>query len=177
MFGPEHTKEILEGKMGNLPPLIYHEFYVPPSIITPVFYLGNYMNGAELSLANPLDIRAVLNVSTEPPYPKRPGVNYMEIPFDDGHAIPKEAFMKCMDFLMFQYETGTKTLVHCAAGISRSAGTLAAFMHISNQLPFDAALTHIKKRRPIVQPHPEIITSVRKLLKIWPYDGSMGEPK
>lgn len=160
----------------NLPPLIYREFYVPPSMITPIIYIGNYMNGAELALANPLDIRAVLNVSQEAPYPKRPNVNYLEVPFPDGKEIPDKAFKACMDFLMFQYETGTKTLVHCAAGASRSVGTVAAFLHLSNQLQLDAALNHIKKRRPVALPHPDILTSVRKMLKIWPYDGSMGNP-
>jgi protein-tyrosine phosphatase len=156
-------------------PLIYGEFYLPASEISPILFIGNYMNGAELTLANPRDIRAVLNVSTERPYAKRPGINYLEVPFDDGHGIPVKALTACMDFLMFQYELGAKTLVHCAAGISRSVGTSAAFMHVSGQMPFDAALNHIKKRRPIAQPHPDITTSIRKFLKIWPYDGSMGE--
>jgi protein-tyrosine phosphatase len=162
--------------MSSDAPLIYGEFYLPPSEITPILFIGNYMNGAELILANPRDIRAVLNVSTEQPYKKRANINYFEVPFDDGHAIPVKAFTAAMDFLMLQYELGAKTLVHCAAGISRSVGTTAAFLHISGQLQFDAAIQHIKRRRPIAQPHPDITTSIRKFLKIWPYDGSMGEP-
>lgn len=157
-------------------PLIYGEFYLPPSEISPILFVGNYLNGAELALANPRDFHAVLNVSTERPYAKRPGIAYCEVPFDDGAGIPVEAFTKCMDFLMFQYETGNRTLVHCAAGVSRSVCTAAAFMHISEQMPFDAALSHIKKRRPIAQPHPNVMTSVRKFLKIWPYNGDLGEP-
>ena len=99
-------------------PLIHGEFYLPPSEISPILWLGNYMNGAELAIANPHDFRAVLNVSTERSYAKRPGINYCEVPFDDGHGVPPEAFAKAMDFLMFQYETGMKTFVHCAAGVS-----------------------------------------------------------
>ncbi len=151
------------------PPIIVGEFYLPPTEITPILFVGGYLNGAELALANPFDIRAVLNVSTEGPYGKRPGINYCEVPFDDGHGVPEQAFTRCMEFLMFQYETGLRTLVHCAAGVSRSACVAAAFLHVSDQLPLDAALEHIKRKRPIVQPHPTILTSVRKLLKIWPY--------
>jgi len=158
-------------------PVIVGEFYLPPSEITPILFIGNYMNGAEIALANPRDFRAVLNVSTEKPYQKAPGIAYMEVPFDDGHEISEKALTACIDFLMFQYETGKRTLVHCAAGISRSAAVAAAFMDFSDQMPFDAALNHIKRRRPIAQPHPAIITSLRKFLKIWPYDGSLGEPK
>jgi protein-tyrosine phosphatase len=155
-------------------PLIYTDFYLPPSRITPIIWVGNYNNGAELAIANPLDIRAVLNVSTEDPYGKRPGIEYKEVPFDDGYAYPEDAFQASMDFLMKQYEKGAKTLVHCAAGISRSSATVAAFMHISDQMPFDAAIQHIKKCRPIVMPHPNISNSLKKHLQIWPYDGSMG---
>lgn len=157
-------------------PIIQGEFYLPPSEVTPILWLGNYLNGAELALANPRDFRAVLNVSTEIPYKKAPGIAYLEVPFDDGHSIPPPAFNACMEFLMFQYETGKRTLIHCAAGVSRSAVIVAAFMHLSDQMPFDAALNHIKHCRPIVIPHPEIVTSVRQLLKIWPYDGSLGQP-
>jgi len=151
------------------PPIIAGEFYLPPTEVTPILFVGGYINGAELALANPLDIRAVLNVSTEQPYAKRPGVNYCEVPFDDGRSVPEQAFNRCMEFLMFQYETGLKTLVHCAAGVSRSPCVAAAFLHVSDQMPFDAALNHIEWRRPTIRPHPDILTSVRKLLKIWPY--------
>jgi protein-tyrosine phosphatase len=157
-------------------PLIYGEFYLPPSEVTPILWVGNYLNGAELAMVNPRDFRAVLNVSTEGPYRKAPGIAYLAVPFGDGAGVPPELLTICMDFLMFQYETGKKTLVHCAAGVSRAPATAAAFMHISGQMPFDAALNHIKKRRPIVQPHPDIATSIRKFLKLWPYDGSLGEP-
>jgi putative transposase len=44
---------------------IVSEFYTPPSEITPVLFIGNYLNGAELTLANPRGIQAVLNVSTD----------------------------------------------------------------------------------------------------------------
>jgi len=156
-------------------PLIVNEFYLPPSEITPILFIGNYMNGAELVMANPRDFHAVLNVSTERPYKKAPGLAYLEVPFDDGTPVPVKAFTACMDFLMFQYETGHRTLVHCAAGISRSVCITAAFMHLSDQMPFDAALNHIKKRRPIAMPHPEVMTSIKRFLKIWPYDGSLGD--
>jgi atypical dual specificity phosphatase len=157
-------------------PIISGEFYLPPSEITPILWIGNYLNGAELVLANPRDFRAVLNVSTEQAYKKAPGIAYLEVPFDDGHSISVKAFTACMEFLMFQYETGKKTLVHCAAGVSRSAAIAAAFMHVSEQMTFDVALNRIKQRRPIAQPHPDITTSIRKLLKIWPYNGDLGEP-
>jgi protein-tyrosine phosphatase len=161
---------------GNQIPLIYHDLRLPPSEITPILWVGNYLNGVELLITNPNDFRAVLNVSTEDPYPKAPNIAYLEVPFPDGEPIPDKAFTACMDFLMFQYETGKKCLVHCAAGVSRSAIIVAAFMHLSDQLHLDPALDHIKRCRPIVTPHPRILTSVRKLLKIWPYNGAFGEP-
>jgi histidinol-phosphate aminotransferase len=161
--------------VANVKPVsneIFKAMHFPPSYITPILYVGNYGNGAELYVQNPLDIRAVLNVSTEPPYQKRAGIGYLEVPFDDGAGIPEKEFLKCMEFMMFQYESGHRTLVHCAAGVSRSVSIAAAFMHLSDQMQFDGALQHIRHMRPIAMPHPQIVTSVRKHLKIWPYDGS-----
>jgi protein-tyrosine phosphatase len=156
--------------------VILSDLYRSPSEVTPILWVGNYFNGAELALANPHNFRSVLNVSTEEPYKKAQGIAYKEIPFLDGEDISSEAFEACMSFLMFQYETEQKTLIHCAAGISRSVCIAAAFLAVSGQMPFDAALDHVRKCRLLGHPHPRIVTCIRKHLKLWPYDGSLGQP-
>jgi protein-tyrosine phosphatase len=156
--------------------MIHTDFYhFPPSRITPLIWLGSYQNGADLALANPLDIRAVLNISTEEPYAKRAGIEYKEIPVEDGCAFPDAEFRACMDFMTEQHKKGAKTLVHCAAGISRSANIAAAFLYVSGQMPLELAVQHVKKCRPIVMPHPKTYNSIKKLLGVWPYGlGGLG---
>jgi len=145
----------------------------PMSKITDLLYVGNYGNASRLADENLEGIQAVLNVSTEPPYQKIESIQYRDVRFDDGHEIPLHSFAEAIAFLQFQHETGHKTLVHCAAGISRSPSVVAAFLHHSKQYDLDLAWILIRKCRPIVQPHPFIVRSIKKHLKIWPYDGSM----
>lgn len=162
--------------MDYPPTLVFGEFYTPPNEITPLLWVGNYLNGAELYIANPNAFKSVLNVSTEGPYRKNPGVAYLEVPFKDGGAVPADALRAVADFLVAQHEARHKTLVHCAAGISRSVTMVAMAMHLTGQLPFDGALQFVRQQRTIALPHPFVTNSVRKWLKVWPYDGSLGEP-
>lgn len=145
----------------------------PMSKITNLLYVGNYGNAAHLLDENLEGIRAVLNVSTEPPYQHHRDIQYRDVPFHDGYEIPLHEFSEALAFLRFQHELGHKTLVHCAAGISRSPSVVAAFLHHSKQFDLDLAFNLIRKCRSIVQPHPLIVRSIKKHLHVWPYDGSM----
>ena len=154
----------------------WYDLY-PPSKITELLYVGNNHNAACLFGENLIGFHAVLNVSTEPRYLHRENVQYYDVPFPDGAEIPEDCFNRCMEFLLFNHNLKRKTLVHCAAGISRSPTTTAAFLHYSKQMDFPKAMLHIIACRPdpSVQPHPDVVRSVKKYLKLWPYDGSLSE--
>jgi protein-tyrosine phosphatase len=147
---------------------------VGPSKITENIWLSGYKVAADLWNSNPAGITHVLNVSTNDPYLEAEGISYMHCPFHDGHEIPADKFAAAMAFLTFACEHQGKILIHCAAGISRSPVILAAFLHYSKQMEFNAAIDFIISRRPIVNPAVAVINSARKLLGAWPYDGSMG---
>lgn len=142
--------------------------------VTPTLYLGNYYNAAELvKNGNPLGIQAILNVCREPEYTVPEGVAHIQVPFHDGHPIPEQDFKTCMDFLQEHHGSGKKTLIHCAAGISRSPTITASWLHTTGAMDFNTALLHLSNRRPIVGPAVSVVNSARRHLKIWPYDGSM----
>ncbi len=148
---------------------------VGPSKITDNIWLSGRKPAAHLWNANPAGITHVLNVSTEDPYLQAEGISYMDCPFHDGHPIPADKFAACMAFLSFANDHGGKILVHCAAGISRSAVIVAAFLHYSKQMEFNTALDYVISKRSIVNPAVATINSARKLLGAWPYDGSIGQ--
>jgi dual specificity phosphatase 12 len=135
-------------------------------------FVGGYVQAAKLSRSNPFGIQAVLDVSTEPPYEEARGVVYAHIPFNDGEGVPPEKFWACMRFLFEQYKQGHTILIHCAAGISRSVTITAAFLHYVHIMEFNAALDLVRQRRPIANPNVAVLSSVRKLLRVWPHDGS-----
>lgn len=60
----------------------------------------------------------------------------------------------------------TTVLVHCRAGISRSATIILAYMILYANYTFEEAYTHLQKARPIIQPNEfyrEILKSLRPL--------------
>ena len=51
--------------------------------------------------------------------------------------------------LMREYKTGQPILVHCHAGMQRSAACMAMFLIVAKNMTPDQAMRYIKERRPI----------------------------
>jgi len=145
---------------------------LPMSQISHRLFVGGYAAAAGLAKDNPAKITAVLCVHQVMDYPQDPNIVYMHQPFNDGEAIPPTAFVKCLGWLKFMYENGHTILVHCAAGISRSVTVLASFMHYAGIADFNAALDQIRMRRPVASPAPAVLNSAKKMLHVYPYDGT-----
>src|SRR5579863_3609484 len=138
-------------------------------------WLGNCGDAEKLFVENPLSIAVVINVSGIK-YNQREGVTYLDqYSWEDGKEIPEELFWAVVYFGAKTYEEDINMMIHCAAGMSRSPAMLAAIMHWSKVLEFDRALTFIQRKRPIIRPHHKIIGSIRKHLKLYPYDGTYPE--
>lgn len=135
-------------------------------------FVGGYARAADLAKDNPHKITAVLCVHQVMDYPKNPDIVYMHVPFDDGNRIPPTAFVKCLGWLKFMYETGHVIYIHCAAGISRSVTIMASFMHYQGIADFNDALDQIKMNRPNANPAPAVLNSAKQMLKVYPYDGT-----
>jgi predicted protein tyrosine phosphatase len=146
-------------------------------------YLGNINNTRALHHGNPLGIQAVLDVSEDDDYNRHPEIVYLRVPFPDGHEIPADAFAKCMEFLSVCWDNKLTIQVNCAAGISRSTSIVCSFIYLkkigyrfSPALDtIDRILEYVSKCRTIVHPNPSVFSSCKKHLKIFPYDGSLGE--
>jgi protein-tyrosine phosphatase len=136
-------------------------------------WVGGKKAASDLVGYNPAGITAVLNVNQAPDEKQSHDIIYMHIPFDDGEAIPPKQFVKCLGWLKFMYENGHTILIHCAAGISRSVTITAAFMHYEGITDFNSALNQIRLARPVASPAPAVVVSAKKLLGVYPYDGSM----
>jgi protein-tyrosine phosphatase len=144
-------------------------------------YVGGLIQGSNLGLSNPYGIQAVLDVHTEATWEIAAGVEYKEakdivyahIPFPDGEEIPAEKFWACMRYLSEQYQQGRTILIHCAAGVSRSVTIAISFLVFAHIMDWPEAETEVRQRRSIANPNVRILTSAKKLLRIWPYDGSM----
>jgi protein-tyrosine phosphatase len=62
-------------------------------------------------------------------------------------------FSGAIQFMKTAISSGGTVLVHCFAGISRSASCVIAYLMHENNVPFFEAMSYVRKRRHIVFPN------------------------
>jgi len=82
---------------------------------------------------------------------------------DDDLFNLLEHFDEVFEFIDEAHKKEGVVLVHCMAGVSRSATIVVSFLMKKYQLSFDAALRKTKNARPVVSPNPGFVGQ----LKIW----------
>ena len=138
------------------------------SVILPSLFLGDY-NDALSVLKGLTNVTAVLTVAKELPlhllYPgAQHRVNYKYIPLEDS---PQQDLLlnlqSAFAFIDSAMDAGQKVLVHCAAGVSRSASIVIAYLMLKHNITFQQAFTHVQKRRPIINPNPGFMRQLSAL--------------
>ncbi len=77
---------------------------------------------------------------------------------DDPRAFLMKYWPRCFDFIDSARENGGVVLVHCMAGVSRSAATVAAYLLYKNQFSsVNEALRHVQSKRRDVNPNPGFV--------------------
>ncbi|KOX78816.1 Dual specificity protein phosphatase 10 [Melipona quadrifasciata] len=143
----------------------------PASRVLPFLYLGNGRDAADLQLLRALGATRVLNVTSQlPGYHEERGITYRQIPASDsGHQNLKQYFEEAFDFIVdlkraletnrsfvFAEEArkaGSSVLVHCQAGVSRSATIAIAYIMRHKGLSMVEAYKLVKNARPIISPN------------------------
>jgi len=81
-------------------------------------------------------------------------------------------FKECFQFIHDQRNKGNSVLVHCMAGISRSASIVIGYlMTVYPTMNFDTAFHHVRKRRRVIRPNDGFLEQLRQ------YDKQMEEKK
>lgn len=75
--------------------------------------------------------------------------------FPDG-PHDYEIFEAAVDYTIECLNRGDKTLVHCQAGVSRSAGVCTAAIAVRQGIDADLAREKVKESRPVIDPTSEI---------------------
>jgi protein-tyrosine phosphatase len=137
-------------------------------------YLGCLYDATELRTDNPKEITAVLNCTPDAVDYSGTKIIQHRIPlWHDGFAINKADFWPAMEFIRTRLWHGDRVLVHCHAGMSRSPGMIAGFLHLMGFKEFEQAIDYVKLLRPIIQPNIEVLNSIKRHMKVWPYsDGA-----
>ena len=74
-------------------------------------------------------------------------------------------FPKVVEFIKTALAEDGKVLVHCKAGMSRSASQVIAYLMTEKEMSFVEALTHCKKKRPAVCPNDGFADQLRQYEK------------
>ncbi|CAB3400004.1 unnamed protein product [Caenorhabditis bovis] len=82
------------------------------------------------------------------------GITKMEVPIDDSPLSKiSPYFEKVAEFVESAKNQGGKTVIYCAAGVSRSASLAIMCLIISENMPLDQAYYTVNQKRPIISPN------------------------
>ncbi|XP_028311616.1 tyrosine-protein phosphatase vhp-1 [Gouania willdenowi] len=124
------------------------------SLILPQLYLGAERDVTQEQLTS-LGISYVVNVSRcslQPTF--LPDSRYLRIPIDDSLWADLLPWIpQALRFIDAALSSGASVLVHCAAGISRSAALAVAYIMYHLEMDLDHAYRFVKERRPSISPN------------------------
>ena len=120
-------------------------------IIENKLWLGNYSSALGTQILKEKGINKVITVTDFSEGIKYDeNINHKKFSIDDS---PKENIIQYFDdCLNFIKEEG-KILVHCMAGVSRSASIVIAYLMWTKKLEFEQALAEVREKRPLVGPN------------------------
>ncbi|XP_054712496.1 uncharacterized protein LOC129222089 [Uloborus diversus] len=126
-----------------------------PTRILPFLYLGSQHDALNKEVLQHHNITYHLNVSTSCPKPDFiQDSHFLRIPVIDNYSeklLPH--FPKAFQFLDKVKESGGSVLIHCLAGISRSATVAIAYVMRSLSMNSDEAYRYVKAKRATISPN------------------------
>jgi len=90
-----------------------------------------------------------------------PPMPHKAIALVDRQALSGDVIRAATGFVKAHVDAGRRVLVHCFAGVSRSAALTLCYLHECLEMPIDEALARVKARRPQADPHPALLASIR----------------
>lgn len=124
-----------------------------PSKITNNLYLGSTC-ARHPDILRSLGIKYIVTCNKEDkPYKKGEFVSFHLLWDDDPDQILFPSIVEAYNFMNAAINRGQKVLVHCYAGISRSASVVIFYLMMKRGWGFQKAYEYVKQRRKIVDPN------------------------
>ncbi|KAF4070419.1 hypothetical protein AMELA_G00285330 [Ameiurus melas] len=125
-----------------------------PVEILPFLFLGSAHHSSQRDLLQRCGITAVLNVSSSCPNLFENELSYMTLRVEDSMAADiRVLFPQAIHFIDSVKESGGRVLVHCQAGISRSATICLAYLIHARRVRLNEAFDFVKRRRQVISPN------------------------
>lgn len=126
-------------------------------------------SAASVSMMQQLGVTLVINATTEQELPNTPlpsdeTTGYLRIPVKDNREADLDRYFdEVADRIELESQrTGGVTLVHCVAGVSRSASLCLAYLIKYHRMSLKDAYNHVKARRPQIRPN---VAFVKQLME------------
>ena len=125
----------------------------PGDEILPNLWLGNIRAATSPQWLGEKGIKCVFNCTKDIPFVPTIQRQY-RVPVDDNLQAEEIRNLELWSYevvfkLMREYKTGQPILVHCHAGMQRSAACMAMFLIVAKNMTPEQAIRYIKERRPI----------------------------
>jgi predicted protein tyrosine phosphatase len=129
-------------------------------------YLGDHVAASNKFILQRHGITHILQVASGM-YPKFPGkYNYKTICIDDiPSANLKQYFKSCHQFIEAAVSEGGTVLVHCWAGVSRSASIVIAHLMQKHGVSMNQAIDHVRQHRWFINPNPGFKSQIKRFEK------------
>mmetsp|Transcript_1640 Transcript_1640/g.3529 ORF Transcript_1640/g.3529 Transcript_1640/m.3529 type:complete len:186 (+) Transcript_1640:3278-3835(+) len=133
-----------------------------PNLIIPGLYLGSVAAAQSSYSLRSLGITHILTVADAipPKFPRRIEYKIVEVTDEETTAL-LPYFDECVEFIQKAIADGGSVLVHCLAGVSRSATIVTAYLMKVEGMDLNQALKHIRQKRPLANPNPGFINQLR----------------
>ncbi|XP_059959729.1 protein phosphatase Slingshot homolog 3 isoform X1 [Mesoplodon densirostris] len=132
------------------------------SRIFPHLYLGSEWNAANLEELQRNRVSHILNMAREIDnfYPERFTYHNVRL-WDEESAQLLPHWKETHRFVEAARAQGTRVLVHCKMGVSRSAATVIAYAMKQYGWSLEQALRHVQELRPIARPNPGFLRQLQ----------------
>ena len=127
-------------------------------------FLGGRYDAERLYRLNPHGITSVVSICEDAVLRRNPRIAYVHIAVADATPMSVGKFDAIIDAIAGNIRWG-RLLVNCGAGVSRTPIMVAAWMHVVGYKNIDAALVEIRMLRPIINPSPILLKSVKEHLR------------
>ncbi|XP_068422994.1 dual specificity protein phosphatase 2 [Clinocottus analis] len=125
-----------------------------PVELLPFLFLGSALHSSRRETLAAAGITAVLNVSSTCPNAYEGDFQYLRLTVEDSLAADIRAcFSTAIAFIDSVKQSGGRVLVHCQAGISRSATICLAYLMHAQRVKLDEAFDFVKRRRQVISPN------------------------
>eukprot|EP00043_Microstomoeca_roanoka_P014945 m.148955 g.148955 ORF g.148955 m.148955 type:complete len:512 (-) comp16148_c0_seq3:417-1952(-) len=135
------------------------------SCVRPFLFIGARRDASDKNLLEKHGITCILNVTKDcENYFETDSVyEYLQIPIlDTWNQRLQEYFPVVFSFIDAARHAGKKVLVHCQAGVSRSAAMVIGYLMYSEQMTLDEAHQAVRLQRDIISPNLDFMGELKE---------------